>query len=111
MPLEHIERIEVMRGAHDAEIGNTLGGSVNIVTMTGSKDPITVLRASTGSNNTNNVQVGHRWSAGPVGWTLSSGFRESDGFIRNNDLSRWNFSGSFSLDLPDGGELLFSGRS
>ena len=42
----------------------------------------------------------HRWKVGKVGWALSAGHYESDGYLRNNTMDRDNFSALLTFDLP-----------
>jgi outer membrane receptor protein involved in Fe transport len=97
---ENVERIEIFRGAGPAKFGNTLGGVVNIVTRKPGDEPETVVRTSYGSLDTWDSSVAHSWKAGKVGWALSAGHYESDGYLRNNTMDRDNFSALLTFDLP-----------
>ena len=111
---ENVERIEIYRGAGPAKFGNTLGGVVNIVTQTPSEKPETVVRTSYGSLNTWDSSVAHSWKKGNLGWALSAGHYESDGYLRNNTMDRDNFSALLTFDLPAnwviGGGLDYSNK-
>jgi outer membrane receptor protein involved in Fe transport len=113
-PLEHIKHVEVMRGAYDAEVGNTLGGWVNIITEKGSSIPQGVARLSWGTDefwrDAGNIRLGFRSRAGPLGFSLDAGGRKADALIRNNDQLRWDIGGSVSLDLPCEGTLALTAR-
>jgi outer membrane receptor protein involved in Fe transport len=87
---ENVERIEIYRGAGPAKFGNTLGGVVNIVTRKPSQTPDTVVKTSYAG--TWDSSIAHSWTAGVLGWALSAGHYESDGYLRNNTMDRHNFS-------------------
>jgi outer membrane receptor protein involved in Fe transport len=97
---ENVERIEIYRGAGPAKFGNTLGGVINIVTQKPTDDPVTVARTSYGSLDTWDSGISHTWKAGKLGWALSAGHYESDGYLRNNTMDRDNFSALLTFDLP-----------
>jgi outer membrane receptor protein involved in Fe transport len=99
---ENVEQIEIYRGAGPAKFGNTLGGVVNIVTKTPGDDLETVVKSAYGSYDTWDSSVSHAWKVGKVGWVLSAGHFESDGYLRNNTMDRDNFSALLSFDLPAG---------
>lgn len=102
---ENVEQIEIYRGAGPAKFGNTLGGVINIVTHKPTEDPETVIRASYGSLNTWDGNIRHQWKIDKVGWVLSAGHFQSDGYLRNNTMDRNNFSALVTLDLPAGWQI------
>ncbi len=102
---ESIAGIEIYRGACPAKYGNTLGGIVNIIGKEPTLKPETSLSVSYGSLDTLNTTISHSWRKGPVGWNLSGGHFESDGYLRNNTLERDNFSGMVSVELPSEWEI------
>lgn len=81
-----IQSIEVLRGAQAILNGrNTMGGQINILTLS----PLTTkgLRASVqyGSGNTAAVSAGYYTTLAPkLGMSLSGQYRHSDGFFRNS---------------------------
>ncbi len=80
IPLESIERVEVVRGPYSALYGGAaMGGVVNF--LTGSPDrPLTELRAGAGSLGQRGAAIVHRKRYdGGLGIVLSAGYRESDG--------------------------------
>jgi len=102
---ENVEQIEIYRGAGPAKYGNTLGGVVNIVTKKPTEDPETVVKTSYGSLDTWDSSLSHTWKFGKVGWAMSAGHYESDGYLRNNFMDRDNFSGQVTVDLPNAWEI------
>ncbi len=97
---ENVDHIEIYRGAGPAKFGNTLGGVVNIVTLKPGEHPETVFDTAYGGLDTWDSSIRHAWKIGRVGWVLSAGHMESDGYLRNNDMERNNFSALLTLDLP-----------
>lgn len=97
---ENVDHIEIYRGAGPAKFGNTLGGVVNIVTKQPGEQPKTVVSTAYGSLNTWDSSILHAWKVGRLGWTLSGGHFESDGYLRNNTMDRNNLSALVTLDLP-----------
>jgi vitamin B12 transporter len=80
LPLENIERIEVMKGSASSVWGSSLGGVINIIM----KEPSDKLTAeggvSLGENSTNSYKAGLSGQAGGVGYFLSLSRFETDGF-------------------------------
>ena len=97
---ESVSKIEIYRGAGPAKFGNTLGGVVNIVTQKPTKSPTTEIRSSMGNLGTWDSSIRHTWKAGPLGWALSAGHFETDGYLRNNFVDRNNLSALFTFDFP-----------
>jgi len=116
LDLQNIESIEIIRGLAPAKYGNTLGGVVNIVPRYGSKDPETTLDFKGGwLSGTGGLGVGsgttcHSCSAGPIGWSLSAGRYETDGYLRNAFVDRDTFSAGLTWDFTKQLKLTFSGR-
>ncbi|MEF8788415.1 MAG: TonB-dependent receptor [Planctomycetota bacterium] len=116
MLVEDIERIELMRGASSAKYGNTLGGTLNIVTEKGSREPETIVRLRGGLIDEDaredmwNGLVSHSGGAGPLLYRLSVAHHDSDGFLRNAYSERELFSGSLTWLLTENLDLTFSGR-
>ncbi len=95
LSLEDIERIQIIRGGHSARFGNVLGGVVILQTKKPSGKLWNLARASISSFNTQNYQLAHSWSLGPVYWNLAGSYYQTDGYLRNNDHLRKNYQ----LDL------------
>jgi len=107
--LENIERIEVMRGAHSAVYGETIGGTINIVTKKrGTRDdlkPEISLETDYSSDNTQLYTVRATGNANALGYSLAGSFRSSDGYLRNSDYDILNFTGRISYLFPFEGQL------
>lgn len=81
IPLESLERVEVVRGPYSALYGGTaMGGVINFISA-GPDDPLTEARLGAGSLGQRGASLVHRKRYdGGLGVTLSLGYRESDGY-------------------------------
>jgi len=108
IPLDQIERIEVMRGGGSVLYGdNAVGGVVNIVTKKGKGKPSVQGEVVLGSYEMNSERIS---SSGTVGKTRYSvnvrhqdteGFRDN-GFYEGKDVGAsvgWDLSDTIALDL------------
>ena len=80
MPLEGVERVEIVRGPYSALYGgNAMGGVIHFITA-GPDSPLTELRLGAGSLEQRGLSFVHRqrYDSG-LGVTLSLGWRESKG--------------------------------
>lgn len=80
LPLENIERIEVMKGSASSVWGSSLGGVINIITKKPSDKMTAEGGISLGENSTNSYKAGLSGQAGGVGYFLSLSRFETDGF-------------------------------
>ncbi|MCI0658216.1 MAG: TonB-dependent receptor plug domain-containing protein, partial [Acidobacteria bacterium] len=113
IPLQDVERIEVIRGSASALFGEGgLGGVINVVTRSGKDAPLFLGSFSGGSYDTQNYRLASGGEHGKFSYygsfqrTLSSGYREnSDVRISAFQLGAdYHFSDrqSFGLDLTAG---------
>ncbi len=105
LSLQDVEKIEVIKGAALAEYGNTLGGVINIVP----KEPTEKLEfkfaAGAKEYETYDTQLLISKRTGPFGIVVGGGYRESDGYLRNNDLERKDASIYLSYYFPEEGKI------
>ncbi len=92
---QSLESIEIFKGACPAKYGNTLGGVVNLTTKTPADTPSTQVNLSAGSLDTLDAGISHAWKKGVLGWSLSAGHFETDGYLRNNYMDRDRGSARF----------------
>jgi outer membrane receptor protein involved in Fe transport len=113
IPLQDVERIEVIRGSASALFGEGgLGGVINVVTRSGKDAPLLLASISGGSYDTQNYRLASGGEHGKFTYygsfqrSLSSGYREnSDVRISAFQLGAdYHFSDrqSFGLDLTAG---------
>lgn len=81
IPLESIERIEILKGANSALYGsNAMGGVVNIITKK-AKGQKTHISLNYGSMNTKIGSITSMGKAGKFGYLLSAEATKSDGYV------------------------------
>lgn len=121
LPVEDIERIEVVRGAASALYGsNAMGGVINIITKKPSEQTQAKLALGYGSMDTRDGAASISGAAGKWGYRLSGGVLRSDGYqpLQEEDLKatsidkgteRENLRGVLSYDLSDASLLSLTG--
>ena len=107
MPVQQIERVEIIKGAASAAWGQALGGVVNVIT----KSP----ESGRPAGGTVSGSIGERFTAdsrgelsGTInrfGYYLSAGNLHSDGLRPNNGINENNVYAKFVYDLPTKGNL------
>ena len=98
---DDIEKVEVIRGTESAEYGNTLGGTINIVTRQGTDKTKIDIRSSCGTFGTVDAAASHSGNLGKFFYDgLSYGFYTTQGYLRNNFNSRNNFDCKLNFILP-----------
>ncbi len=113
IPLDAIERIEVMRGSGSVLYGaGATGGTINIITKT----PVANTRSGfveggVGSYRTRDVRIGANIAGERTGLRLTMAHRESDGYRDNNALRidsaqlDWRYTGDHgALTLKAGAD-------
>jgi iron complex outermembrane receptor protein len=122
VPLDRVERIEIVRGSGSVLYGdNAVGGVINIITKSPEKPFSAGVETAGGSYHLykGSGAVSGKW--GPLSAILSAGYHSTDGYRENgffrakdvggkalydlNDAVRFNFSGSLHRDdtgLPFG---------
>ena len=81
LPVQNIERIEIVKGPASSAWGSALGGVVNIITKTGSGNgPGGVVSASYGERNTGDFRVETSGKHERFGYYFNAGRLQNDGF-------------------------------
>jgi len=119
IPLDMIERIEVVRGPASALYGSdAIGGVVNVITKTPSRDLSMGLTAQYGQSIYHEGQeaIGSAYLSdtwGRLGMLLAGGYRDKDGYNRDgvppddgDDIEFGSGGGRISFDLNDHHRLL-----
>mgnify|MGYP001820578534 FL=1 len=110
IPLETIERIEIVRGAGSVIYGSgAVGGVINIVTRKGTPDTETRLYAAYGSYDTKDARAGVSGSVQDLGFHLTAGYYDSDGYRDNSEFNKKDVAGVFDYFLTDVITLNLSG--
>ncbi|MDD2852044.1 MAG: TonB-dependent receptor plug domain-containing protein [Desulfuromonadaceae bacterium] len=107
IPVQQIERIEIIRGAASTAWGSALGGVINISTKVPEPDRKTsgMASASTGKRHTSDSRAELSGTVDRFGYYLSGGNLHSDGLLPNNGINQNNLYGKLSYLLPTKGTL------
>jgi vitamin B12 transporter len=107
IPVQHIDRIEIIKGSASATWGAALGGVVNVVTKSPEQGKAVsgTAVASFGERNTANLLADLSGTKGGIGYYLFGGNLHSDGLRPNNGTNRNNLYAKLTYDLPVKGNL------
>lgn len=105
IPVQQIERIEIVKGATSAAWGPALGGVINIITKSPNLDhPVSgTVSASTGSQFTADSRAELSGSLDRFGYYLTAGHLRSDGLSPNTATTMNNLYGKLTYLLPSNG--------
>ena len=110
IPVQNIERIEIVKGPASSAWGSSLGGVINIITK--SPDDTRKLggtvSASIGSRNTGDYRGEVSGKVGGLGYYLSGGGLVSDGLRPHNSLNGGNMYTKLQLAATKKADLTFS---
>ncbi|MGZ3525134.1 MAG: TonB-dependent receptor [Thermodesulfobacteriota bacterium] len=110
IPLDQVERIEIVRGSGSVLYGdNAVGGVVNIITKTPEKTFSANAEAAGGSYgyNRESASVGGRW--GPLSAILNASHNSTEGYRKNGFLRAEDVGGKLIYDLNDAISFNFNG--
>jgi outer membrane receptor for ferrienterochelin and colicins len=99
IPLEVIERIEILRGASSSLYGaDAMGGVINIITKAPA-EPFTKITTSYGRFDTWDVAATTSRKIGAFGYMVSADREQSSGFRPNSDYEIWGLNSKFTFDI------------
>ncbi|MFH1320897.1 MAG: TonB-dependent receptor plug domain-containing protein, partial [Bacteroidota bacterium] len=103
IPVENIERIEIIKGPSSAVWGSSLGGVINIITKeTGEKlIPDIQINSSVAEFNTQKESINLTGKAGPIGYCMFANHMKSAGIGKKDDV----------LDMQSFYKLSYAGDS
>ena len=109
IPVQQIERVEIIKGAASASWGQALGGVINVVTKSpDSECPIGgTASASYGERSTTDLRSDLSGTINRFGYYLSGGNLYSKGLLPNNGVNNSNGYAKFTYDLPDKGRFTY----
>jgi outer membrane cobalamin receptor len=100
IPLNNIERVEVMRGPASSIYGaNAIGGVINIITRSGTEKMFTEVNMESGSYLTSILNVSNGWKIGKLDYFISGDWIESEGHRDNSDYEQQNYNIKLGYDL------------
>jgi iron complex outermembrane receptor protein len=110
IPLDQIERVEIVRGSGSVLYGdNAAGGVINIITRKPEK-PISVQAEGVGGSYgyyKGGTSVAGKW--GPLSAILSASYQNTDGYRENGFLRAKDIGGKFIYDLNENLSFSLSG--
>ncbi|MBI5674548.1 MAG: TonB-dependent receptor [Nitrospirae bacterium] len=110
MPVQHIEKIEIIKGPASSSWGSSLGGVINIITKpAGDKEkPEGALSASFGEGNTQDYRAEASGKGGKVGYYIYAGNLMTDGLTPNTDFDEDNLYAKLKWDVNAKANLVFT---
>ena len=109
-----IEKIEVIRGGASAQYENSQGGVINIITKKGRKRdrlmPKVTLMSDYSRYNTFTARSTIDGGVGDLTYFLNAGYKESDGYLRNNDYDGYDYSARLTYTFPFDGRLTVAAK-
>ena len=104
LPVEEIDRIEIVRGPRSSLYGSeAVGGVIQIFTRRGQGEPLLTASAGGGSHNTENTSAGLSGSTSRLSYSVSSSYLGSDGYVSCRGTPVPPGGGCFTFDFtPDG---------
>lgn len=102
---DDIERIEIIRGGGTVLYDGAMGGIINIVRKSGTTEkgftkPKITARIGLEALRTKKGSISVKGGIGSLGYFLSSGVDFSDGYLRNERMEGYDFSGNLHYNLP-----------
>ena len=108
IPVEAIERIEVTKGAGSVEYGNTIAGTINIITKAGTDKLTTRVKSSYGRFNNRKAAVSNSGKEGNIDWFAGGSWNKRGEYLDNNDLESSNLYINTGIDLDQLGKINLS---
>jgi vitamin B12 transporter len=109
LPVQNVERIEIIKGPGSSAWGSSLGGVINIVTKSPEDRPVSgTLSNSYGQDNTGDFRTEVSGKVDDFGYYIYYGRLSSDGLRPNTDASLDNFYTKLTYDISDDADAYFS---
>jgi vitamin B12 transporter len=109
LPVQNIEKIEIIKGPASSAWGSALGGVINIITKSGSINKAGgMVSASYGEKNTGDYRVETSGKQEELGYYVSAGRLQTDGFRPHNDFAGNNAYAKLSYDITKNTSALFT---
>ncbi|MBU3933508.1 MAG: TonB-dependent receptor, partial [Candidatus Omnitrophica bacterium] len=109
IPLDNVERIEVVRGPVSALYGdNAMSGVINIITKRPALTAEAKISASYGSFDTENYKISTSGSLKRIGYYLGAGRKSTDGFRRHCDYENMHLNGKIDFLIDPTQDLRLS---
>ncbi|QXE85488.1 TonB-dependent receptor plug domain-containing protein [Geomonas nitrogeniifigens] len=104
IPVQMVERIEIIKGAASAAWGSALGGVINIITKSPATDrgATGLASASIGTASTSDLRGEISGSREGLGYYLTGGTLRSNGLVPGNDVDFGHGFGKLTYDFANG---------
>jgi vitamin B12 transporter len=100
IPVQNIEKIEIIKGPASSAWGSALGGVINIITKAGQDEGFGgVLSATSGKHDTGDFRAEASGKEAGVGFYFTAGRLQTDGFRSHNDFSGNNAYAKLNYDI------------
>jgi outer membrane receptor protein involved in Fe transport len=110
VPLDQIERIEIVRGAASVVYGDgAVGGVVNIITKKAKKEPEARLYSSYGSFDTLDERASHGGQLGDIYFNVNGAYYDTNGYRKNGFLEKKDVAARLRYDLSEYVSVSLSG--
>ena len=109
IPVQNIEKIEIIKGPASSAWGSALGGVVNIITKAGTlNNQGGMLSASYGFRSTEDLRAEARGKQDGFGYYLTAGRLQTGGLLPNFHVNGDNVYTKLTYDLTDKTNVLFA---
>jgi iron complex outermembrane receptor protein len=110
IPVENVERIEILRGPASVLYGDSaVGGVINIITRKGKGAPKAKLQGQYGSFNAWGLRGYGQGSTDKLGWFVSARHDYTDGYRENSETRLQNLTFNTNFDAGQGWGFLVDG--
>lgn len=107
IPLDTVEKIQIIKGAKAAAHGNTLGGVINIITKNPSA-PTGSARVGFGENGHQEYLFNYGASQDKFSWFVNYNKLREDAFLRNNDFDSEQYGVKLGYALTNNDTIHFN---
>lgn len=103
IPVEIIDRIEIIKGPASSAWGSSLGGVINIITKPAgdTKRPTGLASASFGERNTEDLRAEIAGQTDQIRYYLFAGKQDSNGLKDSRDFDTYSLYSKFKIPLSD----------
>ena len=109
IPVQMIDRIEVIKGPASSAWGSSLGGVINIITKgPGPQDIGGMISGSYGERNTGDFRAEITGRKGALGYYLFAGRLQTDGLRKWEDLSQNDLYAKFTYGIGKDSSLMYT---
>lgn len=112
IPIDQVERIEIVRGTGTVLYGdNAAGGVINIITKTPSEGFVAKGGVTFGSYGRKRLEASAGGGHGRIAASINASFDETDGYRENNRYESKDIGGKIVFDASESLSLKLSGSS